>query len=107
MSPMDRITKTPNVCGGDACVRGTRITVWGLVESRRQGMADERLLAAYPGLTPEDLVAAWLYAAAHLREIERALWENEACMIQHDGMDVPPAILRRGRELGFSDAEIR
>ncbi|MBY0527748.1 MAG: DUF433 domain-containing protein [Gemmataceae bacterium] len=23
------VQKTPNVCGGDACIRNTRITVWG------------------------------------------------------------------------------
>jgi len=26
-----RIVKTPGVCGGEACVRGTRLSVWGLV----------------------------------------------------------------------------
>jgi Protein of unknown function (DUF433) len=28
------IEKTPNVCGGSACISGTHITVWGLVEAR-------------------------------------------------------------------------
>jgi uncharacterized protein (DUF433 family) len=31
----DRITKTPGICGGDACVRGTRIPVWLLLVSPR------------------------------------------------------------------------
>ncbi len=32
------ISKQPNRCGGDACVRDTRITVWGLVINRRLGI---------------------------------------------------------------------
>jgi hypothetical protein len=30
--PASWIEKTPGVCGGDACVRKTGITVWGLVD---------------------------------------------------------------------------
>src|SRR5205823_922299 len=36
----DRITKTPGVCGGDACIRGHRIPVWVLVGYRRLGLPD-------------------------------------------------------------------
>ncbi len=101
------ISTRPGRSGGDACVRDTRITVWGLVESRRLGMTDDAILRAVEGLTPADLQAAWEYAAAHPREIERALWENEACMVQHDGRHVPAELVRRGRQLGLSDEEIR
>lgn len=72
------ISKTPGVCGGDACVRKTRISVWGLVERRRLGASDEQLLEQIQGLTPDDLGAAWEYAAAHPEEIEHAIRENEA-----------------------------
>ncbi len=70
------ITKTEGVCGGDACIRQTRITVWGLVEYRRQGLSDTQLLAAIDGLTAEDLAAAWEYARKHRPEIESAIREN-------------------------------
>jgi uncharacterized protein (DUF433 family) len=73
----DRITKTPGVCGGDACVRGNRIPVWVLVGYRRLGKSDANLLRDYPSLTPADLKAAWEYAAANAEEIDRAIWENE------------------------------
>jgi uncharacterized protein (DUF433 family) len=53
------VQKTPGVCGGRACVRNTRITVWGLVNSRRLGAPDEQLLENVVGLTPDDLRAAW------------------------------------------------
>lgn len=48
------IQKTPDICGGDACIRQTRITVHGLVEWRQRGLSDQRLLEIIEGLTPED-----------------------------------------------------
>ena len=70
------IRKTPEVLGGEACVRGTRIAVWMLVESKRLGRTDDALLADHPGLTPDDLAATWAYAAAHPEEIEAAIRAN-------------------------------
>jgi uncharacterized protein (DUF433 family) len=59
VSAASRIRKTPNVIGGDACIRTTRIAVWMLVEARRLGMSDQELLARYdPPLTQSDLDAA-------------------------------------------------
>lgn len=72
----DRITKTPGVCGGRACVRGTRLTVWGLVEWRRLGKSGAWILANYPTLTRADLQAAWEYAADHPAEIEEDIRTN-------------------------------
>jgi uncharacterized protein (DUF433 family) len=71
------IEKTPGVCGGDACIAGTRIPVWSLVIDRSLGMSDARILEAFPHLTAADLVNAWAYAAAHPDEIEQAIRENE------------------------------
>jgi uncharacterized protein (DUF433 family) len=73
----DRITKTPGVCGGDACLRGHRIPVWVLVGYRRLGKSDASLLSDYPSLTRADLEAAWEYATANAEEIDSAIWENE------------------------------
>ena len=71
------ISKKPDRCGGNACVRDTRITVWGLVRSRQLGMSDEVILDATSGLTPADLEAAFEYAAANPEEIDRAIFQNE------------------------------
>jgi uncharacterized protein (DUF433 family) len=73
-----RITKVPDVCGGDACIRGHRIPVWVLVGYQRMGSSDADILTYYPQLTEADLAAAWEYAAAHTDEIDRAIAENEA-----------------------------
>jgi uncharacterized protein (DUF433 family) len=74
----DRITKSADVCGGDACVRGHRIPVWVLVNFRRLGGSTDDILLAYPSLTRADLDDAWEYAATHATEIDRAIRENEA-----------------------------
>jgi uncharacterized protein (DUF433 family) len=71
------VSKKPDRCGGDACVRDTRITVWGLVAYRRLGLSDAEILGAVQGLTATDLEAAWEYAAANPEEIDGAIRENE------------------------------
>lgn len=71
------VQKTPGVCGGRACIRNTRITVWGLVNSRRLGAADEQILQNIVGLTPEDLDAAWHYYGEHPAEIDEDIRDNE------------------------------
>lgn len=71
------ISKKPDRCGGDACVRETRIPVWGLVNYRRLGLTEAQILEAYPSLTLADLEAAWDYARANTAEIDQAIRENE------------------------------
>lgn len=70
------IRHTPGVCGGEACIRNTRITVWLLEESKRAGASEADLLADYPGLSQEDLEAAWRYVSTHPQEIESAIQAN-------------------------------
>lgn len=71
------ITKTPGVCGGDACIAKTRIPVWLMESYRRQGSSDAELLDFYPHLSAADLVNVWAYADAHPTEIEEAIRKNE------------------------------
>jgi len=73
----ERVVKTPGVCGGEACINGTRLTVWGLVQWSRLGWDEGRFFEAYPQLTKEDLAAAWEYAEKHKDEIDQAIRENE------------------------------
>jgi uncharacterized protein (DUF433 family) len=83
--PPDRgIEKTPQVCGGSACIADTRITVWGLVEAKQIGYSEADLLISYPSLSATDLVNAWAYAAAFPEEIELEIQEN------NDAMDEAP-----------------
>jgi uncharacterized protein (DUF433 family) len=71
------IEKNPEVCGGDACIRNTRHTVYGLVEWKRLGLSDERILQHHPDLSRADLEAAWEYYAVHREEIEEAIGADE------------------------------
>jgi uncharacterized protein (DUF433 family) len=71
------ITYRPEVQGGDACVRDTRIPVWCLEGYRRLGLDDAGVLAAYPALTPADLATAWAYVRDHPEEMDRAIRANE------------------------------
>jgi uncharacterized protein (DUF433 family) len=70
------ITKTPGVCGGAACIAGTRIAVWLLVEAQQLGITEAQLLQDYPHMTAADLVNAWAYAVAYPEEIAAAILAN-------------------------------
>ncbi len=70
------ITKTPGVCGGEACIAGTRIAVWLLVEAKQLGLSEAQLLQDYPHITAADLVNTWAYADAHSEEIAAAIRAN-------------------------------
>jgi uncharacterized protein (DUF433 family) len=67
------VQQTPGICGGHARIRNTRIPVWTLVSFRQQGADDTELLRNYPGLTAQDLAAAWDYYEHHRLEIENAI----------------------------------
>jgi type III restriction enzyme len=71
------INKTPHICGGNARIRNTRIPVWSLVSFHQQGAPAEYLLSNYPGLTQEDLTAAWSYYNQHREEIDRLIADEE------------------------------
>jgi uncharacterized protein (DUF433 family) len=62
-----RITMTPGVMGGKACIKGTRITVEALIDHLSAGETIDDLLEGYPGITQDDVRAALAYAADHLR----------------------------------------
>jgi uncharacterized protein (DUF433 family) len=71
------ITSSPGVCGGKACIKGTRIPVWVLERARQLGATDVQLLEMYPELGREDLRNAWRYVDSYKEEVERQIRENE------------------------------
>lgn len=78
------IQKNAGVCGGSACIGDTRIPVWSLVNDRRLGLSDARILEAFPDLSAADLVNAWAYADAYPEEIALALQENEEILSEEE-----------------------
>lgn len=71
------IVKTPDVCGGAACMIRTRIPVWVLEQMRRLGVPEAEILQSFPALKAVDLVQAWSYANQHREEIDAAIRLNE------------------------------
>lgn len=65
----DRITLTPGVRGGRPCIRGTRITVYDILEYLAGGMTESQILADFPGLTQEDIRACLVFAAVRERRL--------------------------------------
>ncbi len=65
-----RITADTAVLVGKPVIRGMRISVAQIVTAVAAGVPQSELLEDYPGLEPEDIQAALLYAA-NLVEEER------------------------------------
>ncbi len=61
--PFERISIDPRICHGQACVKGTRIPVHQIVRMLANGDTIEDLLAEYPSLAREDIMACLDYAA--------------------------------------------
>jgi uncharacterized protein (DUF433 family) len=60
---LSRISVDPNVCFGKPCVRGTRIWVSLLLDLLASGATIEEILADYPSLERDDVLAAVAYGA--------------------------------------------
>jgi uncharacterized protein (DUF433 family) len=73
MSWEERITVTPGVRSGKPCVRGTRITVYDVLEYLAGGMTESELLSDLPDLTQEDIRAVLGFAAARERRVASPL----------------------------------
>jgi uncharacterized protein (DUF433 family) len=69
MGWQDRITVTPGVRSGKPCIKGTRITVYDLLEYLAGGMTDAQILSDFPDLTAEDIRACLAFAAARERRL--------------------------------------
>lgn len=92
------IEKTPGVCGGKACIGGTRIRVLDVVGLRRRGFEPEEMLRMYAvPLTLAQVHAALAYYYDHPEEIEASIREGRKLVarIRRD----PTRILRQQRRV--------
>ena len=62
------IATDPDVVGGQACVRGTRIPVSVILDCLAAGLSEAEIMGQYPTLTVEGVRAAAAYGAALARE---------------------------------------
>jgi len=60
---LSRITVEEGKCGGRPCIRGQRIRVTDILQLLGAGASYEEILADYPSLEREDILAAIDYAA--------------------------------------------
>ena len=63
-----RISIDPQVCGGKPCIKGTRIWVSLVLDLLAGGRSEADVLAEYPQLTHDDILAAIGYGAEAARE---------------------------------------
>ncbi|CUU59218.1 Uncharacterized conserved protein, DUF433 family [Parafrankia irregularis] len=63
MAVVSRITADPAIMAGAPAIRGTRITVSAVLGQLAAGSTVEELLADYPSLTRDDVLAALAFAA--------------------------------------------
>jgi uncharacterized protein (DUF433 family) len=64
----DRITVDPAILVGKPIINGTRLSVEFVVGLLAQGWSEADVLANYPGISREDLLACLSYAQERLKD---------------------------------------
>jgi len=65
----ERLTIVGGVRNGKPCIRGTRITVYDILEYLAGGMTEDQILADFPSIVREDIRAVLSFAAARERRL--------------------------------------
>jgi uncharacterized protein (DUF433 family) len=73
MNWQERISVDPAIRSGKPHVKGTRITVYDILEYLAGGMSEDELLADFPDLTREDIRASLAFAAARERRLSTSM----------------------------------
>ena len=59
----------PRIRSGKPCIKGTRITVYDVLEYLAGGMSEDAILRDFPDLAREDIRAALAFAAQRERRL--------------------------------------
>jgi len=73
MNWQDRVAVNPAVRSGKPCIKGTRITVYDILEYLAGGMSEDQILKDFPDLTREDIRASLAFAAARERRLANSV----------------------------------
>lgn len=65
----ERITINPEIRSGKPVIKGTRITVYDILEYLAGGMSEDQILEDFPSLEREDIRAALKFAAGRERKL--------------------------------------
>ncbi len=64
----NRFVRDPRICGGEAVIKGTRVTLRTVLASLAEEASIEEILRDFPSLTEEDVRAVIAFAAASAEE---------------------------------------
>jgi uncharacterized protein (DUF433 family) len=70
MESLSRIVTDPAVRFGKPCVRGTRITVGDVLGALASGLSESDVIAEFPQLTHDDVLACFAFAAERERRLQ-------------------------------------
>ena len=73
MNFKDYITIQPDVRSGKPCIKGTRITVYDILEYLAGGMSEEEILDDFPTLSRKDIQMVFAFAAAREHRLSSSL----------------------------------
>jgi len=68
MNYQDHISRDPQICGGEAVIRGTRVTLRTVLASLAEGADAGEIIRSFPALTRDDVRAAIAFAATAAEE---------------------------------------
>ncbi len=69
----DYISISPDIRSGKPCIKGTRITVYDILEYLAGGMTVQEILEDFPSLSHEDIQMVFAFAAARERRLSGSL----------------------------------
>jgi uncharacterized protein (DUF433 family) len=67
----DVIVRDPDILGGRAVFRGTRVPVEVLFENLEDGLSIDEIIESYPSLNKEDVIACLEEACANFKAASR------------------------------------
>jgi putative addiction module component (TIGR02574 family) len=89
MSWGGRISVDPAVRSGKPCIKGTRITVYDILEYLAGGMSEDEILADFPDLARDDIRASLRFAAQDpslsLTDVQRAELDRRLDDLDREG----------------------
>jgi len=96
----ERIVRSPDVCGGKACIAGHRVRVLDVVSwHEHQGMTPDEIVSHVPSITLADVHAALAYYFDHIEEIQQEMQAERANSeaVRQDSPSLVDAKLRQQR----------
>ena len=73
MNWQKHISVDPEVRSGKPCIKGTRITVYDVLEYLAGGMSEKEILEDFPDLSLDDIRACLAFAAKRERRLSNSI----------------------------------